>query len=88
MVGDAMANTTMNISLPDSMKAFVDEQMAADGYGTASEYVRDLIRADQRRSEEEKLEKLLLERLEFGAEREVDMNEVREELVKRLSKKK
>lgn len=37
----------MNISLPESLKAFVDEQVAARGYGTSSEYVRDLIRKDQ-----------------------------------------
>ena len=36
-----MAITTMNISLPDSMRAFVDERLESDGYGTASEYIRD-----------------------------------------------
>lgn len=41
--------TTMNISLPDSLKAFVDEQVSGRGYGTSSEYVRDLIRKDQDR---------------------------------------
>jgi antitoxin ParD1/3/4 len=40
---------TMNISLPDGMKAFVDEQVAQRGYGTSSEYVRDLIRREQDR---------------------------------------
>lgn len=39
----------MNISLPDAMKDFVDEQVAARGYGTSSEYVRDLIRREQDR---------------------------------------
>jgi antitoxin ParD1/3/4 len=39
--------TTMNISLPEGLKAFVDEQVAARGYGSASEYVRDLIRRDE-----------------------------------------
>jgi antitoxin ParD1/3/4 len=38
--------STMNISLPDPMKAFVDEQVEARGYGSSSEYVRDLIRKD------------------------------------------
>lgn len=41
--------TTMNISLPDALKSFVDERVAAGGYGTASEYVRELIRKDQDR---------------------------------------
>ena len=36
----------MNISLPDSLKAFVDEQVTERGYGTSSEYVRELIRRD------------------------------------------
>lgn len=39
----------MNISLPDSLKAFVDEQVSQRGFGTSSEYVRELIRRDQDR---------------------------------------
>jgi antitoxin ParD1/3/4 len=38
--------STMNISLPDSLKSFVDEQVSQRGYGTSSEYVRELIRKD------------------------------------------
>jgi antitoxin ParD1/3/4 len=38
--------STMNISLPDSLKNFVDEQVTQRGYGTSSEYVRELIRKD------------------------------------------
>ena len=41
--------TTMNISLPDGLKTFVDEQVAGGLYGTSSEYVRTLIRQDQDR---------------------------------------
>lgn len=41
--------STMNISLPDSLKAFVDEQVSQRGYGTRGEYVRELIRRDQDR---------------------------------------
>jgi antitoxin ParD1/3/4 len=41
--------STMNISLPDGLKDFVDEQVASRGYGTSSEYVRELIRRDQDR---------------------------------------
>ncbi len=40
---------TMNISLPDTLKTFVDEQVGQRGYGTSSEYVRELIRMDQDR---------------------------------------
>ena len=41
----------MNISLPDGMKEFVDEQVARRGYGTSSEYIRDLIRREQDRQQ-------------------------------------
>lgn len=41
--------STMNISLPDSLKDFVDEQVSQRGYGTSSEYLRELIRKDQDR---------------------------------------
>jgi antitoxin ParD1/3/4 len=50
--------STMNISLPDSLKSFVDEQVATRGYGTSSEYLRELIRRDQDRA---RLRALLLE---------------------------
>ena len=39
----------MNISLPDSLRTFVDEQVTSRGFGTSSEYVRELIRKDQDR---------------------------------------
>jgi len=42
---------TMNISLPDTLKSFVDEQVSERGYGTSSEYVRELIRRDQQRQQ-------------------------------------
>ena len=41
--------TTMNISLPEALKSFVDEQVSQRGFGTSSEYVRELIRKDQDR---------------------------------------
>lgn len=42
---------TMNISLPDDMKDFIDRQVAERGYGTSSEFLRDLIRKEQERQE-------------------------------------
>jgi antitoxin ParD1/3/4 len=42
--------TTMNISLPEPMKAFVDKKVDQGGYSTSSEYVRELIRKDQDRA--------------------------------------
>ena len=50
--------STMNISLPDTLKTYVDEQVTQRGYGTSSEYVRELIRKDQERQH---LRGLLLE---------------------------
>ncbi len=41
--------STMNVSLPEALKSFVDEQVANGGYSTSSEYVRALIRRDQDR---------------------------------------
>ncbi|MBN8280395.1 MAG: type II toxin-antitoxin system ParD family antitoxin, partial [Gammaproteobacteria bacterium] len=49
---------TMNISLPEALKAFVDTQVSQRGFGTSSEYVRELIRREQERLE---LRHLLLE---------------------------
>jgi antitoxin ParD1/3/4 len=52
--------TTLNISLPESLRDFVESQAAACGFGTASEYVRALIRQAQERQGEEELEARLL----------------------------
>ena len=41
--------STMNISLPNTLKSFVDEQVSQGSYGTSSEYVRELIRKDKDR---------------------------------------
>jgi antitoxin ParD1/3/4 len=50
---------TMNISLPETLKDFVDQQIAAGRYSTASEYVRELIRNDEKQKAEEQLSTLL-----------------------------
>lgn len=54
---------SMNISLPEPLKQFVDGQIATGRYSSASEYVRELIRADEKRKAEEQLETKLLEGL-------------------------
>ena len=63
--------TTLNISLPESMRAFIDEQIAQGGYSTASEYIRDLIRQAQKQAAKEKLDNMLLEGLASGEPVEV-----------------
>jgi antitoxin ParD1/3/4 len=57
---------TMNIALPESMKHFVQERVAQGGYSSVSEYVRELIRADQKRRVDERIDALLLEGLDSG----------------------
>ncbi|KAJ3060163.1 hypothetical protein HK102_009637 [Quaeritorhiza haematococci] len=56
----------MNVALPESMKSFVQERVTEGGYSSVSEYVRDLIRADQKRKAEERIDALLLEGLDSG----------------------
>jgi antitoxin ParD1/3/4 len=58
-----MAMTSLNISLPDPLKAYVEERVASGDFGTPSEFVRNLIRQDkeQRRS---RLEAELLDALQ------------------------
>jgi antitoxin ParD1/3/4 len=55
--------TTVTISLPASLKAFIDSQLATKGYGNVSEYFRTLLREAQAKEEEARLEALLLEGL-------------------------
>jgi len=43
--------STMNVSLPDELKSYVDEQVDDGAYGSTSEYVRDLIRRDRDRQQ-------------------------------------
>ena len=43
--------STMNVSLPDELKSYVDKQVGDGGYGSTSEYVRELIRRDKDRQQ-------------------------------------
>jgi antitoxin ParD1/3/4 len=58
--------TTLNISLPEEMRKFIDGQVAQGGYSTASEYIRELVRQEQKKAAREQLEKTLLEGLNSG----------------------
>ena len=58
---------TMNVSLPDPMKEWVEKQARSGRYSNASDYVRDLIRRDQERAEAlAELQRLITEGLESG----------------------
>ena len=58
-----MAITTLNISLPEELRRLLDDEVARGGYGSASEYVRDALRAALHRRAVERLEILALEGL-------------------------
>jgi antitoxin ParD1/3/4 len=79
---------SMNISLPDPLKRFVDAQIAQGRYSSVSEYIRELIRADEKRKAEEQLEIFLLEGLR-GEEAEFtreDWKAIREEALTQVKK--
>lgn len=57
---------TMTISLPDTMREFVESEVTSGEYGSASELFRELVRERQKRKKQEHLETLLLEGLESG----------------------
>ncbi len=77
----------MNVSIPDEMKAFVEEQAAKSGFGTVSEFMRFLIRGVQeRQAERERVDALLLAGLDSGPATPltpVDWESIRQEVHKR-----
>jgi antitoxin ParD1/3/4 len=66
-----MAVTSLNVSLPQDLREYIEDLIKEHGYSTASEYLRELIRNDQRRRAIEKLERLLLEGAASGTPIEV-----------------
>lgn len=58
--------TTLTISLPESLKLFIDREVETKGYGNVSEYVRGLLREAQASEADARLEALLLEGLAEG----------------------
>ena len=58
--------TTVTISLPESLKEFIDVEVRTKGYGNVSEYMRGLLRAQQASAADAWLEALLLEGLASG----------------------
>lgn len=58
---------TMNVSLPDAMKQWVEEQVATGRYGNSSDYVRDLVRRDQERADKKaEFDRLVQEGIDSG----------------------
>jgi antitoxin ParD1/3/4 len=82
---------SLNISLPEEMKRWIDAHVSNAGYGTTSEYFRQLVRDDQRRQLREEIDAKLLAALDGGEA--VEMNpewweERREELARRIKQRK
>ena len=63
---DLVMPATMNVSLPERLKKFVDRQVRQHGYAGASDYIRDLIRDDQKRAAADQLRALIAEGLGSG----------------------
>ena len=61
-----MANTSMNVSLPETLKDYVQERVAEGTFSNPSDYVRALIREDMKRRADEKLDALLMEGINSG----------------------
>ena len=74
---------TMNISLPDNLKEFVESQVQSGDYSSVSEFMRDLVRREQKNREREQLELRILEGMSSGDAMEVTpemWNRLRERL--------
>ncbi|MHB8898624.1 MAG: type II toxin-antitoxin system ParD family antitoxin [Thermoguttaceae bacterium] len=77
---------TMNIALPEGMKQFVQEQVQKGGFSSVSEYIRDLIRADQKEKAQRALENEILKGIQSGRSTMMtreDWADLREEVRKR-----
>lgn len=78
----------MNVSLPRTQKDFVDQQVKRGSFSTVSDYIRDLIRREQRELAREDLERKLIEGLSSGQPTEMtseDWKQLREGLHKRVA---
>ena len=80
---------SMNISLPDPLKRFVDKQIAAGRYSSVSEYIRELIRRDEERRAQERLDGLLLEGLDSPVSmmKDSDWNNLKNRVLKGRGKR-
>ncbi len=83
--------TSMNVSLPKSLRRFVDERVSGSSYTSASEYVGELIRKDrEKRATHDRVEELLLEGFASGPASEwteAEWASIRERVTKRVGAK-
>jgi antitoxin ParD1/3/4 len=83
--------TSINISLPANQRHFVEQKVSTGGYSTVSEYFRELIRQDEQREVEARLESLLLQALESGEPTPMtkkDWDDIRREVRRRTEQRK
>ena len=85
-----MTNTSMNVSLPETLKDYVQKRVVQGAFSNPSDYIRALIREDQKQQAEERLEALLLEGLDLGDPMPLDAAEwesIRQEVKERIGAK-
>ena len=85
-----MAIATLNISLPDTMKAEVENVVATEGYGNTSEFFRDLVRDYLKERQARKLEALILEGINSGESTPLttkDFEKIKERGIKRIQQR-
>ncbi len=81
---------SLNISLPAPLREWIESQIKGGRYGNASEYVRELIRRDQERQAQQRLEQVLLEGVKSGKASPLtkqDWAELRTDVAERLQKR-
>mgnify|MGYP002625430789 CR=1 FL=1 len=81
--------TDMHITLPEPLRAYVEQRVSEGGYGSVSDYVRELIRLDVKRTADRRLEGMLLEGVDSDSE-QVDaayLESLREWLTQRIDAK-
>ena len=81
---------SMNISLPDTMRDYIEEQVAQGGYSSVSEYFRELVRQDQKHRANERLQTMLLEGLNSGNATEMtaqDWEDIRQAVREKTNKR-
>jgi antitoxin ParD1/3/4 len=57
---------SLNISMPDELRDFVTDRTKQTNHATPTEYIRSLVREDQKRAEDERIQQLLLDGLDSG----------------------
>ncbi|MGD9824170.1 type II toxin-antitoxin system ParD family antitoxin [Desulfobacter sp.] len=73
---------TLNVSMPDELRAFIESRVRTGEYQSASDYLRDLIRHDH-----EKIDQLLLEGVNSGDSLPLDMKNIKKKANSLLQKK-